>query len=334
MTVVWTRELAKGRGLSEKKDSPTSKSRSWLVRVDDPTTSLGDIKAGTNVTVGEPDPSDVNFICVSLDVRSTDETGMLYEVSAEFEPNPDPEGSSGDDDDPPPGSIDGKTPSWSASSSVSSEPTYLDVNGNTMTNSAGDPLEDLEMERAQFHLQKTEFYLSHAGDDGWVAHSRQFTNAINADVWNGGQPGQWKCQGSSAKLNSDQLGENGTLRYYWEVTWDFAFREDYWVLQPWDIGFNELVDENGDPAPTPYISGGDSGEDIGSGGSEGDDGPCAGGLGRRAILGQDGKPVRQPVALEQGVAKAPCLRPNSLWFQVYKAEDFDPKFGEVFTPQP
>lgn len=338
MAIVWSRESAKDRGLSVKRDDGGSATRSFIVRVDDPSTALSAIMAEPGISIGDVHPTEVDLFCESIDVSAADDSGMLYEVSFDYTPNPEQEPEDPEDpgSDDRPGEIDGKIPSWSASSSVSSEPTFTDVDGNTITNSAGDPLEDIEVERAQFHLQLTQYYISHADNPpvvGWLGRIKQFTNAVNNDQWNGGAPGQWKCQGASAKLNVDRQGEGGAARVFWEVTWDFAYREDYWVLRPWDIGFNELVDENGDPAPTPYISGGDGGEDIGSGGSE-DDGPCAGGLGRRAILGQDGKPVRQPVALEQGVAKAPCLRPNSLWFQVYRAEDFGPAFGEVFTPQP
>lgn len=61
------------------------------------------------------------------------------------------------------------------------------------------------------------------------------------------------------------------------------------------------------------------------------DGPCPGNLGRRTIKGQDGKPVRQPVALQNGVAKPPCSRPDELSFEVYNEKDFS-VFGELFTP--
>jgi len=215
---------------------------------------------------------------------------------------------------------------------------FPDVNGHVSTNSAGDQLAGLEAERAQFHLTYTTFYSRHNDGPGpvvvrgWRDLAKEYTNAVNSDVWNGGQPGQWKCQGCSAKLDSDRNGADGALRFFWEVTWDFAFRADYWAIRPWDIGFNELVDENGAPAPTYGISTGDV-EDEGSEGSgSGGDGPCGGNLNRRAIKGQDGKPVRQPVALSNGVAKAPCLRPDELWFDVYEPLPFGTVFGEVRTP--
>lgn len=51
------------------------------------------------------------------------------------------------------------------------------------------------------------------------------------------------------------------------------------------------------------------------------------------ILGQDGKPVRQPVALRNGIAKEPCEAPDELLFFVYERANFMRQFGELTTPQ-
>lgn len=338
MAVVWARETARDRGIEREKESAGSASRSWLVRLDDPATALADIQAAAGVSIGDSHPEDVELEVEKISVRSSDDSGLLYVVSAEYglADGSGSDGSGGDGSGDDESEVDGLFKQWSGSSSVASEPVFRDNANNVMTNSAGDPLEGLEAERAQFHLTLTTYYFSHADNPplvGWLGLSRQFTNAVNSDVWNGGNPRQWKCQGCSAKLASDKLGPNNSLRYYWEVTWEFAFRADYWVLQPWDIGFNELVDSAGDPYAVSGISAGDEAYVGGSDGGSGGDGPCADDLKRRAIKGQDGKPVKQPVALQDGVAKAPCLRPNSLWFEVYPEEDFAPVFGEVFTPQ-
>lgn len=338
MAVVWARETARDRSLEVEKENGGTATRSWLVRVDDPATTLSDIQDAAGVAIGDAHPDEGDLSCERISVRSSDDSGLLYVVSADYAP--DAAGSSGgggegsgDDQS----EVDGMYKQWSGSSSVASEPIYQDNNGNVMTNSAGDPLEGLEAEKAQFHLTLTTYYTSHADNlplRGWVPLAREFTNAVNSDVWNGGQPRQWKCQGCSAKVVSDRLGPGGAVRFYWEVTWDFAFRADYWVLRPWDIGFNELVDDEGVPQPTYGISAGDESYigDGSDGSGSGDDGPCDGNLQRRAIKGQDGKPVRQPVALQDGVAKAPCLRPSELWFEVYPEQEFTPTFGEVFTP--
>lgn len=328
MAVVWNKEIAKDRSVEVNRDNDASATRAFLVRVDDPTTPLSQIRAAPGINLGDVHPDEADLSCESIDVSAEDDSGLLYAVTFKYAPvepeeedDGDGEGGSGSGDEDEPNNL-----GWSGSSSVSSEPTFTDVNGDTMTNSAGDPLEDLEAERAQFHLSLTMEYPRHDGPNGWVTHARKYTNTVNSDVWNGGVEGQWKCQGSSAKLNSARRGEGGALVYFWEVTWDFAFRADFWALRPWDIGFNELVDEDGEPYESPGISTGDEGG-SGSGG-----GGCEGVAGRRSILGQDGKPVRQPVALQNGKAKPACERPNALYFEVYTKEEFSPVFGEVFTP--
>lgn len=53
---------------------------------------------------------------------------------------------------------------------------------------------------------------------------------------------------------------------------------------------------------------------------------------RAQIKGQDGKPVRQPVALQNGMAKAAGDPPDALAFEVYEKVDFMAPFGQVFTP--
>lgn len=324
MAVLWCRETVRDRSLELAKKDGGSGSRSWIARVDDPATSLTDIRAASGVLIGDQHPDDASLVCQTISVKSADDTGMLYSVSADYKPDP-TQSSDSDEDDP--GGMDGLVPVWGGSSSVASEPVYLNIAGNTMTNSAGEPLEGLEAEQAQFHLTKTTYYSTHEGGGGWLAHARTYTNSINSDVWNGGQPGQWKCQGCSAKLNIDRQGEQGAARVYWEVSWDFAFRADYWRLTPWDIGFNELCDDEGNPIEVYGVS------DSGGGGS-GEDGACGDGINRRAIRGQDGKPVRQPVALQNGKAKGPGCRPDALLFEIYASQAFGAVFGEVTTPTP
>lgn len=335
MAVVWCRESVGDRSLDKARDNGGSAARSFLVRVDAPSTSLADIAGSPGIDIGDAHPDDAGLRCEAIKASAKDDSGLLYVVSLNYKPNleaPEMEELEGQGAN----AVEGLMPYWSASSSVGSQPVWKDVNGVVMTNSAGDPLEGLEAEFADFHLTKTTFFKSHAavnGDEGWLSLSRQYTNACNNNLWNGGNAGTWKCKGSSAKLTTDNQGPSGARRVYWEVTWEFAFREEGWQLMPWDIGFNELVDEEGNPEPHYGISVGDGGEDYGSGGGSGggDDQPCPGGPLRRAIKGQDGKPVRQPVALDAGVAKAPCLRPSALWFQITPFLDFD-IFGEVFTP--
>jgi hypothetical protein len=96
---------------------------------------------------------------------------------------------------------------------------------------------------------------------------------------------------------------------YWEVTWEFAYREDTWDLKPWDVGFHERCDVNGTPS--------------------------ASGDKRKTIYTVDKKPTRQPVALADGVALPPGSPPqvvNGVGVEVYKTQNFGSVFGEIYTP--
>lgn len=263
MAVVWTRESPRGLTISRDKGGGKA-TRSFLVRVDANTTAVTDIVDAPGIAVGDTHPSAWNLLVKSITASASEDAGMLWAVSVDYEPRQNQNNDNNNEEDDQPGNLPGGPYAhWSASSGVSSVPVWRDINGEVMTNSAGDPLEGLEAEQAEFSLTYTEYYLTHADVPpavGWLSRALDYVNTVNDAPWNGGMPGQWKCQGCSAKVNTDNNGANGAVRYYWEVTWEFKFSKTYWRLTPWDIGFNELVDENGDPAPTPGISSGaDSG---------------------------------------------------------------------------
>lgn len=311
MAIQWCREIPRERSLSGKKDDGAKYQRAFLVRTDTPTESLVNISNQPGIALGDAYPGDASVQCDSYDVKAADDTGLIYRVSFEYtkqkpeDPPPDPE-------NPPDGpNHGGRLPTWSANSSVTSGPVFKDNANNIITNSAGDPLEGLEKEHAEFRLSKTEYWATHTG---WLANARAMTNTINDAVWNGGAIGTWKCQGCSAKLNIEN--KDGVNDIYWEVTWEFAYREDTWTLTVWDVGFHELSAQRSAPSLTDSPAGGD----------------CAGGAEKKVILGADNKPVRHPVALHLGVAKAPCEEPDKIPFEVYAKANFVDTFGELSTP--
>jgi len=296
MAIVWTRETVKDRVISGKSGDGNVYRRSFLVRTDDPVQSQAEIVNSCGVAFGDPHPDDGACVLQTFDCKPVDDSGLLYSVSFEY--------SKPDLQDPGenPGSMPGLTPTWSGSSSVTTGPVFKDVFGDMILNSAGDPLEGLEMEKAEFRLTCTQYFTSHTT---WVNGAREYTNTTNSAEWNGGAAGEWKCQGSSAKLNIDN--SNQQVVVYWEVTIEFAYRKGGWDLRPWDIGFAQLVDDEGNPSST--------------------------GTKRAQIKGQDGKPVRQPVGLDCGGMAVPAGQPPcELFFMVYERKDFMAAFGQVFTP--
>lgn len=298
------RETSRDAGLSgsrdkENKDTKTQ-TRSFLVQSDSPATTPSAALAATGISLGDQLGE---LTLTKFRVRAADGVGMLWSVTAEYEPNiPEPE-----DPEEPPEGVPGKSDIWGGSSSVTKRAVYVDFVGIVMTNSAGDPFEEgCLADTAENRLTLTTFRRNH---NDWLGDSEVFTNTINDGAWNGGEPFTWKCQGCSKKLNIEQ--RDGGVLIYWEITWEFAYDPYKWTWKPWDIGFNETTDEDGEPLAV----------------TQGQEAP-----GRRTIKGKDGKGVRNPVALNAGIAKAPGLPPNALEFNLYEAKDFNAQFGQVFTP--
>jgi hypothetical protein len=300
MGVEWIRETARDAQFTRGEDGKTTAARSWLAKTDSPATSAQEVIEAAPVSVGSVLSGDSDLRCTQVRARANSPDGMLWTVTADYEVRPDPEA-------PPPDDLSGqfKAPIWSASSTVSNQAIYTDRFGNTITNSAGDPLEDVTADVAEFRLTLTTFFLSHTQ---WVGPGRIYTNAINNNVWNGGAPEEWKCQGFSAKLNAEEI--SGSTVIFWEVNIEFAYKAGGWNPRPWDIGFAQRVNDEGVPSST--------------------------GTKRAQIKGQDNKPVRQPVALNNnGIAlpagQKPLVINNGNGVDYYLPLDFS-VFGEVYTP--
>lgn len=306
MAVVYTKEVIRGRSYSGKRDDGETAKREFLVRLDMPSTSISMIANAPGIGYGAAHPELPWLVCESFDTKPADDGGLVYSVSFDYKKPKSDDQEPPEGEDPKPGEFNGKVPTWGGTSGVVVRPIYKDQAGAIMANSAGDPLEGLEAEQAEERLTLTQYYSDHTQ---WQALARGYTNSINEEPWNGGAPRSWKCQGCSKKLNIDT--KDGVTTVYWEVTWEFAYRADLWTLKPWDIGFAQLVDENGDPAPY--------------------------GTKRAQIKGQDGKTVKHPVGLNnQGVAlpagQPPLVCNNPLGFLIYNEANFTAIFGELYTP--
>lgn len=278
--------------------------RVFRVKFDTPPSSLASVETSTGVSMMSSHPEDDSSVALGFSTRAADDAGIVWEVTISYGPKPvDGDQGGGGGEEGGGGIL--KMPVWSAGSSVTTTPCwqyYEDGNEDkeTIVNSAGDPLEGFECEAAEFRLTLTTYHLSHAE---WMGVAVEYTNAINSDIWHDCGPNTWKCQGCSAQLQSASGG------VFWEVTWEFAHR-DTWNLMAWDVGFNERC-----------------GEDLIA---------SASGDKRKVIKGQDGKPVRQPAALDNnGVALAPGSKPlvinNGEGVRIYRELPFS-VFGQIYTP--
>jgi hypothetical protein len=183
---------------------------------------------------------------------------------------------------------------WSGGTSIQNVGVYRDRDNKVMVNSAGTVFPDITKDQSEYQLSLTRCY-AEAAFAAMGADIITYTNAINSDAWAGGTARQWKCQGAkwSKKVEADRSGAR--LAYY-EATWEFAWRSS-WQFIAIDRGYMELRD----------------------------------GV-QKAIIGQDGKPVKEQVPLEpSGLAYFGSVDgvtyPKTKTFDLYKELSFVAKFG-------
>jgi hypothetical protein len=186
---------------------------------------------------------------------------------------------------------------WDAIGGTTNVPAFTDKDGVVITNSAKDPLEGLEREREERGWGLTKFY---ANDADWTAARDAYAGKVNSATWAGGAAKTWKCYFKGAKIREISKFEGdtdgGTLKFV-ETQWEFRYEPDTWSCKPWDVGFMELV----------------SGQ-------------------RKVILGSDGKPVKQPVALNSDGTKrtpgtAPSIINSGAGVELYGTANFSTGFG-------
>lgn len=187
---------------------------------------------------------------------------------------------------------------WQASGGTTNVPAFVDISGETICNAADDPLEGLQRERDE---QSWTFRKNYETDAEWMADREAYSGKVNDATWGGGAAKTWKCTFKSAQkksIHKFEGGDDGDVLEYVETTWEFRYEPETWKLMPWDVGFMEKV------------------------GGE-----------RKAILGNDGKPVKQPVALnsngtKKAVGEKPIVIKNGAGVDVYDTASFSSGFGD------
>jgi hypothetical protein len=292
MAVVSVQWLPSG-GLSGKLGESYRPTEKWRVRVDNPRTSKIAIANATGQGYGLPHWDFPACKAMEFDVSLADDVGMLWIVTVQFYVPPNGKkinAATGIPED-----------FWQASGGTTSVPAFRDRDNDLIVNSAGDPIEGLSREREERGWVLTKFY----ENDTWMQDRNTYSGSTNSDQWDGEPAGKWKVSLKSAdERQSQKLDENdeeGAVKKYVETKWEFRLDPDGWQLKPWDLGFQERCDSSGTPSTS--------------------------GTKRKVIVGQDGKPVKQPVALSNGIAKAVGQEPDALTFNVYPTTAFGAKFG-------
>jgi hypothetical protein len=286
MAVVAVNEVIGGTGLSGKYGESFVFSRKWRIRVDDPRTSKVLISRAPQVKFNDGHPDFSNHKAMEFDLSDEDGVGMFWILVVKYYIPP--------KDNTPDDTTGLPRDDWRATGSTDKMPAFEDKDGVSICNSAGDPLEGLEIEASDFGISLTRFY----GDLSWVNIAQTRSNAVNSDTWNNSAARTWKAEFRGAvKRELTVSAYSGAMtKPYWETSWEFRYRPDTWDLKPWDVGFNQLVDSSGNPSSS--------------------------GTSRAAVLGADKKPVKQPVALGSGIALAAGTKPSPITVRAYKEATF------------
>jgi hypothetical protein len=301
MAVVTWRRVLEGSELSGKVGESLRIVERWEVRVDSPLTTklaiVGAVPVGWNSPHWEfPDCKAQEF---SLSPNSR--TGLVWTLTATYY-LPLPNKNICADGLP--------CDFWEASGGSTSIPVFMDKDNEMICNSAGEPMEGLEREREEESWVLTKYYI----DDSWKLDRDGYAGKVNSAEWANGDAKTWKCYFKSAKQKDIQdidlnrpanasaeggAADDGDVftRTIVETVWEFKKEPKTWTLKPWDVGFMQLV----------------SGK-------------------RETILGDDKKPVKQPVALNaDGTKRTPGQKPsvirNGAGAEVYDTADFAGKFG-------
>jgi len=286
MAVVAVNEVISGTGLSGKYGESFTFTRKWRIRVDDPKTSKVIISRAPGITFGAGHPDFSDHKAMEFDLSDEDGVGMFWMLVVKYYIPP--------KDNTPDASTGMPKDDWRANGSTNTIPAFTNKDGVSICNSAGDPIEGLEIEASDFGLSLTRFY----ADLSWVAIATSRSNAVNSDTWNGSAARTWKAEfrGAVKKEMTVSASSGSATLPYWETSWEFRYRADKWDLRPWDVGFNQLVTSTGTPSTSGTL--------------------------RAAVLGADKKPVKQPVALYQGIAMAAGTLPAALTIRAYKEATF------------
>ena len=228
MAVVDSRELFRGRGGSQKYGEVPSYKREFLVRVDTMDTSETAIAQAPGIAMLSAHPDVAAALLNDVSVTQDGDSPFHYRVSLTY-------GVLEDADENP---LD-RPDQFNYTGAITSGPAFIhyDAGNNSpavIVNSAGDPLEGLEKELAEWRItisgNRADFDKSLAAD---------YLNTINLDTYSGLAPGTVKCQGISGSRKIELV--SGSKLVYWEVNVELAHRGENWRLKTWDVGFNEII---------------------------------------------------------------------------------------------
>lgn len=285
MAVIDFNESNASRSLSVKVGDGFAYTRSFTVQIDDPRTPLLEIINAPGVRLWAAHPEDVFSRAQSFDVKPRGSSLMLYEVTVNYSKV---EQKDEQRQEQKPGEVpDATNPlalpktQWSGGTSNTLMPFDKDVDGKAVANSAGVPFAEAEKKVFVPTLQCVKCYPTY---NAMRAAVKAIVGKVNDAAWGDGAIGEWLCDSSRWSWKSEAQG-NQSLKYV-ECTFEFAWQEGGWAQKYLDVGYMQKVDASGNASA--------SGTKLGP------------------ILGQDKKPVKEPVGLNgSGIAMDPPPSPTN-----------------------
>jgi hypothetical protein len=262
-TVLGVTETAASRSLSVKvgDQGGFSWERSFAVRVDSPATPLITILSAPGVNLWAPHPEDMMSRAQSFSVKPRGDSSMTYDVTISYSAvdikNEDRQEQKPGD---PPGTTDLSLPApvWSGGTALEEVPFDVDADGNMVANSAKVPFPESSSLSPRRSLTCTRSYKTYAD---YNAAAKAFVGKINDGTWGGEAAETWLCASSRWSWKAENVG--GQALRYIEASFEFQFDPKKHRMMYLDIGYQK----------------------------RGTDGKL------EPILGKDGKPVKEPVAL-------------------------------------
>ena len=316
MAIVQTYEIAEGRSVSGTARETFTYQRSFAIKIDDPATPMDEIAQAPGIVFGAPHPDDPSVFAKSFDCSISDDL-LLYKLNVTYEAPPLIDASSDG-----PGSADGVSgdsydfaaapaDTWSGSSGVTLVPIdkhlvtgFLEEGGPEqikapILNTAGQPIPDLQAEKAMASLSLTRSYPTAAAAATALTY---YVNKINRDEWAGTPEKTWKCQGGSWQKQTQSSG--GINLTYYSATFNFSYDSEGWILEQIMIGTIDALGRNITEA------------DVTEG----------------YFAGKPQSPqITEPVGLnEQGFPvprTTPPTKPYVASYDIYFEEEFTPYFG-------
>lgn len=286
MAVTAVNETWRGRAHEINSSGNRSYTRTFDVLTDDRNTAQKEVRDAAGVPrVGDVYPDDLGATATRVSVEQDPGIFLLWRVTVEYETVTGNQNQAAEDEDPlnRPAELE-----WSFAQFT--KVADQDIDGNMITNSAGDPFDpppEIDDSRPVLRIARNEAGFS-------AATAVEFMDAVNDDAFFGGQPGQVKV----ANISAVRQFENGIP--FWRVVYEFHFRREGWSLQILDRGYRILVGG----VPEPVV------EDVKNpgGGTE------------------TFQEVREPILLNGAGLPKPSTPPPSpgvyLSFDVYKTKTF------------